>query len=199
MKIGTDLDDCLAEFVFSFCNYYNNKHKTNFEFKDFKHFELWKTLGGDEESVIKEIYDFYDTNYFENLPVIFLSRICINELKKDNDLFIITSRERDFIGKTDYWINQHYPNKFSDVIFTGEGDNKGAKTKKTEICNKLGIDLFIEDNLDNALDCAKGSRKVLLLDKPWNQNGSLPSNINRVYNWNEILENYYKLNKPKTT
>ena len=195
MKIGIDLDECLAEFIFGFLNYYNNKYKTDFEFKDFKHYDLWKTIGGNRESAVKEVYDFYDTSHFKNLPVIFLSRTSINELKKDNGLFVITSRQNDFIEKTDYWINQNFPNKFSDIIFTGEWNNNGPKTKKSDICDRLEIDMFIEDNLDNALSCAKESRKVLLLDKPWNQNGSLPRGVNRVYNWNEILENYYKLKK----
>lgn len=194
MKIGIDLDECLAEFFFSFCNYYNNKYKTNFEFKDFKDSDLWKTIGVNRESAIKEVYSFYDTSYYENLPVVFFSRTCVNELRRNNDLFVITSRQNDFIEKTNYWINQNFPNKFSDVIFTGEWNKGSNAVKKSEICDKLEIELFIEDNLDNALDCRKDKRKIFLLDKPWNQNKKL-NGVKRVYNWHEILEDYHELNR----
>lgn len=196
MRIGIDLDECLAEFVFGFLNYYNNKHGTYFEAKDFKKYELWSVIGGNRDDAINEVYQFYKTDYFKELPVIFGSKNVVEELKKFSEVLIVTSRQNDIADKTTQWLDQHFHNKFSKIIFTNEWGKSGVSKKKSEICKSLRLDFLIEDNLECALDCARYS-KAFLLDKPWNQNKKLPENIKRVYNWHEILERIEEIKNGK--
>ena len=190
MKIGIDLDECLTEYVFGFLNYYNNTHKTNFHFWEIKNYKLWELIGGTKEEAINTVYAFHETNYFKELPVVFGAKNAVEELRKFSELLIITSRPNELINKTNQWLDQHFHNKFSNILFTNEWSKSGERKQKSEICKNLKLDFLIEDNLDYALNCSGYVRRVFLLDKPWNQteNGNLPRDVDRVYNWNEILE-----------
>lgn len=197
MKIGIDLDECLAEYIFGFLNWYNYTYKTNFRFEDFKDYDLWKTIGGTKNEVINKVHDFYKTDYFKELPIVFGSRNSIEELKKFNELFVVTSRPNEVIKETNKWIENHFHNKFSKVIFTNEWGNSGERRRKSEICKNVRLDFLIEDNLEYALDCARTKTKVFLLDRPWNQSKRKLDEINRVYNWHEILEKIEEVKNEK--
>ncbi|MEK6872650.1 MAG: hypothetical protein AABW90_01395 [Nanoarchaeota archaeon] len=188
MNIGIDLDECLSEYVFGFLNYYNDTYNTNFHFNDVKDFGFWKLIGGTREEAINIVSSFYKTSYFKELPVVFGSRNTVEELKKFSELFVVTSRPNDIINKTNQWIDQHFHNKFSKIIFTNELSRSGERKRKLEICKNLRLDFLVEDNIEYALDCARTKTKVFLLDKPWNQSERKLNEISRVYNWNEILE-----------
>lgn len=194
MKIGIDLDDCLAEFAYSFLNWHNDKYETSFEIEDVKRFNFWETIGGTRGDIIDKVSDFYKTNYFRNLPVVFGAVNGINQLCWENELFVVSSRPNDIYEETKKWIDQHFHDKFSEVILTNEWSLSGKAIKKADVCKKLGVDLYIDDNLENVIDCAKPKKniRVFLFDRPWNQNSKLLKIITRVYNWNEILEKIEK-------
>lgn len=201
MKIGTDLDECLAEFVYSFLNWHNDKYKTNFDREDIKSFNLWETIGGTREDAINKVYDFYKTKYFKELPVTFGSQHVLRTLSRKNDIFLISSRPYCVRDETRKWLDQHFNDIFDDVILTDEWARYsfatffkrfiklfGDGSTKANICKKLCLDFYVEDNLDYARDCARNGTKVFLLDRPWNRGGELLYGIDRVYNWNEIFE-----------
>lgn len=194
MKIGTDLDECLAEFVSGFLDYHNNKYGTKLNRKEFKSYNLWETIGGTREDAIKHVSEFYRTNYFKNLPVVFGSVNVVDLLSRENEIFVISSRPIYIHNETIKWLDDHFHEKFSEIFFSDEWNFSSwnffnfRRKNKSGICKKLKLDFYIEDNLGYALSCARKVDKVLLLDKPWNQNSELPNNVHRVYGWNEILE-----------
>ena len=61
-------------------------------------------------------------------------------------------------------------------------------TKKSIICKKLWAKIMVEDNLENAVDCASAWMKVFLIDRPWNQDYDKKKHkwIIKVSGWNEI-------------
>jgi len=59
--------------------------------------------------------------------------------------------------------------------------------KKSDLCLKLGVEVLVDDCLEFAEECADKGIKVLLLDSPWNQTDSLPKNVKRMKNWDEIV------------
>ena len=78
------------------------------------------------------------------------------------------------------FLEKDYEIHFSGDIYEG-------RKLKDEICNDLNLDLIIEDSPYYSKNCAEKGIKVLLLDKPWNQNCE-HENIIRVNNWKEVLE-----------
>jgi uncharacterized HAD superfamily protein len=49
------------------------------------------------------------------------------------------------------------------------------------------ITIMIDDNLPTVIECAEKGIKALLLDHPWNQTESLPTDVTRVFSWDEIV------------
>lgn len=91
--------------------------------------------------------------------------------------------------KTQIWLNKHYGDVFKEIHFIGEihANQNGHKKSKGELCDEIGVDIFIEDSMANARNIARLHRPVLLIDSPWNQ-GELPDNVRRVSGWREVME-----------
>lgn len=191
MRIGIDLDECLTEFVFSFLNYYNNKYGTKLNKGDIRSYDFCEFIGCSKEESTDRIYGFYETSYFKELPVVFGSKNGVRSLSSDNELFVITSRPEYIAQQTERWLEHHFHNRFSDIIFANELNNGqySFKRTKSEVCAYLGVEFMIEDDESNARDCAFRGVKVFLIDQPWNQDEKLHSGIKRVYDWNEIFAN----------
>jgi len=195
MKIGVDLDEVLADFLSALIMFHNHKNGTCFERDHFHSYKVYEIWGGTYDDMIKEIYEFYDTQYFDNIKPIPGSLENIGYLSKNNDLIVITSRQNDISEKTLGWIDSHFKNMFSGVFFTNQNSLHGQCENKSDICRRSGVDFMIEDYIDYAAECAKSVKKVFLLDSPWNKADDLPENISRVYTWYEITENLSKAKK----
>ena len=89
---------------------------------------------------------------------------------------------------TEEWVNKNFPTIPFEIYYTAEFKEKDTKVTKGTVCNKLDIDILIEDNLVYATESISPNRKVFLFDRPWNQADKLPAGITRVHSWKEICE-----------
>ncbi len=101
-------------------------------------------------------------------------------------IYVVTARHHLLRWITLLRLWRKYGSIFEGVKFA-DFFTKWA-TKKSVICKRLWANIMIEDNLENAIDCANIGIKVYLLDKPWNQNydKKIHKWIIKVKNWNEI-------------
>lgn len=188
MRIGIDLDEVLADFLTALLKYHNDTYGTSLVGEQFQSYQFWETWGGTRERAIQKVYDFYNTGYFRELKPVVGSQEAVSILKQNNELFVITSRQDDVAEATRGWIAQHFPERFSAVLFANHYSQKGDSRKKSQICDSVGIDVLIEDSPEYALECFTQKRKILLLDYPWNRNSELPPGIYRVNSWEEITK-----------
>lgn len=189
MKIGVDLDGCLADYIGPFLDHYNHSRKTSFTKGDVTSHTLWECLSGTREEVLGDIQNFYTSAQFRELPVVFGSRDVVRELSREHELIVITFRPNhvshvDVSELTRRWVYGHHPDRFADVVLTGGYEGKKSKA---EICLELGVDCIIEDSVENAIDCASNGIPSTLLDYPWNRNDKLPKNVRRVDNWGGVI------------
>ena len=192
MKIGIDIDEVLADFMSSFVNYYNKEESTNIKRSDFESYLLWKTIGGTKESTIQRVYEFYNSPEFNKIRPVKDSQYSVNVLNKESELIVITSRPHEMHDKTIEWLDNHFPNAFSEIEFTNEWAGGLIKPKrKKDVCLDYKIDFLLEDSMDYAKECADNGTEVLLFDCPWNQEEKLPNKIKRVYSWNHALKEIY--------
>ncbi|MGM0437253.1 MAG: 5' nucleotidase, NT5C type [Bacillota bacterium] len=153
----------------------------------------------------KNVYDFMEAynlseremNEFinENIAEIYANvkaypkaiKTISNLYNKGFKIHLITARHKEFREITKNWLEKHsipYHSLTHDV-------------PKAPLAVKKKIDLFIEDNYDNAFDIASKNIKVLLVNKYHNLNKELVKNIKRVSDWSEIkkeIKNFYSLN-----
>lgn len=195
MKIGVDLDEVLADFLSALIMFHNYKNGTSFRRDHFHSYKVYEIWGGTYDDTIKEIYEFYETKYFDDIKPIPGSIENIEVLSRNNDLVVITSRQNDISQKTLNWIDRYFKNGFSGIFFTNDNSRHGDIINKSQICINSGVDFMIEDYLIYAAECAKSVKKVFLLDSPWNKTDELPKNISRVYSWSEITEDLLEMNR----
>ena len=187
-SIGIDLDEVAINFIDPFCEWHNLNYGTNLTREGVYSFKLHKVMNCSQEEGIERVLKFQRSHYFENLKPFPDSVIGIKALSQDNNLHIVTSRLTEFGKQTQRHINL-LPNVFSGVYTTGAYPGEYSPSiMKSSICKKLGITTILEDNLDEALDCAKNEIRALLFNRPWNQTNHLNEYITRVYSWQDALE-----------
>jgi len=188
MKIGIDLDGILADFLSALIKYHNLTYGTKLKKDQFLSYGFWKIWGGTEDEAIQKLCDFYETPFFKNIQPVFGAKKAISTLRQNNDLFIVTSRPDDVVDKTLEWVNNHFPNTFTDICFANNYFGGGASKTKTQICDEIGVNILIEDSMEYAIECVNSKRKIFLLDYPWNQHPELPQGIRRFLSWDEIVQ-----------
>lgn len=161
MKIGIDFDDTIVETkekVQEFLNKYNLKQFNSFEEKE----------------------EFYKKHIDNMTPTLTLKQNVKEILNKlsNNELYIITAR------------NNYYSNNNQNLVLKYMKDNELPikevcfdcyKEGKAIKCKELGIDLFIDDFIDNCLEVEKLGIKSLLFQNEFD-------GLTTVNSWNDILE-----------
>ena len=195
MKIGVDLDDVLSKTTAAYIKFHNDTYGTNLKIEDKQKYGWWELFGETREEYEKIVNKFYTTHYFTEAKPIEEAIDVLKNIKGDDKLYVITARGENIKEITEKWIEKNFPGIFSKIYYTNQFEVGGKKTTKAAICNVLDVDVFIDDGLDFALDCASPNREVLLLNYPWNQTKKLPAGITRVYSWGEIgkiIDNLHK-------
>ncbi|MBT4334241.1 hypothetical protein HOD61_00270 [archaeon] len=188
MRIGIDVDEVLADFMTYFLKYYNKTYDTNLERNDFKNYSLWHTLGGTETDSKRIIDDYFYSEDFEKMGLIYGSQYGVKKLSKNNELIVITARPEKTYNKTVDWLGKYFPNRFSGIEFSrGWKNKKNPSWKKKDICIAKNIDVLFEDNFDYATECAQEGIEVKLFDCPWNQEKILLDEVVRVYSWGDAV------------
>jgi uncharacterized HAD superfamily protein len=187
MRIGVDLDEVLCEFLRGLIEFHNLEFGSDLVFDDFFSFEFDKVWGGSFDDMILKIKKYHESDYFLNAAVVPGAINAIKNLSQEHDLFVITARWNSVKSETLSWLDKHFNELFKDVYFVNRWSIGGEELSKGDICDNLNIDLFIDDYAPYAIDSLRGSRRVILFNRPWNKNVVLPENIIRVNSWDECL------------
>jgi uncharacterized HAD superfamily protein len=189
-KIGVDIDDTLLDFVGSFIEYSKKIKEIDLKREDFRTYSFDKVLKlPSMGEAIQIVFEFYDSDFFRKMPPLSGSTEAISNLKKNYELYIITSRPDYLYNATMNQLWNNFRNIFLDVLFSSNHytGTKNSGKSKAEICLNYGISTMVDDSLEYALQCTDKGLEVILIDAPWNQNGE-HEGITRVNNWKEVLE-----------
>ncbi|MFH1608077.1 MAG: HD domain-containing protein [archaeon] len=181
IKIGIDIDDVVLEFYERFANFCNENHGSSIGCVDLGS-NFINSLGS-KEKTLTALKNFVDEGHAYNLVFIEGFKEIFDDLNKDFDLCLITSRSYDNREQTKTYFKDNIPNFDLDIHYTFDY----PECKKSVVCNTIGASIIVEDDSYNALECAQNGIKVFLMDKPWNQNCE-HDNIVRVKDWKEIIE-----------
>lgn len=175
MKIGIDIDNTIC---------------STDELLDKKIDDYIKEKGMSQEeffSDIKYMSDFYEEKLLE---VVFEDQVkdgfldVLNKLKINNEIIIVTARNeklsRSFQNMrkaTLEWLekNNIYYDKYYDDAY---------KEGKVRVCKKEGIDIIIDDDINNYLAFKDSGIKTLLFD----DKGKYLDIVDRVGSWREVEE-----------
>ncbi len=187
MKIGIDFDDVLFHFVPAFLLYHNRMHGTDFSKDDVWSYRFWEVFGIARDEALNRVFAFLGSPEAEALIPVEGSHKGIASLARDHELHIITARQEWLAEVTHGLLERHFPPVFSGVYFANHFSDDRSGLSKGVICDRLGIDVFIDDAPANVLESVRAGRKILLLDAPWNTFMDPIEHISRVRSWDEIV------------
>ncbi len=175
MKIGIDIDNTIC---------------STDELLDKKIDDYIKEKGMSQKeffSDIKYMSDFYEEKLLE---VVFEDQVkdgfldVLNKLKINNEIIIVTARNeklsksfQNMRKATLEWLekNNIYYDKYYDDVY---------KEGKVQVCKKEGIDIIIDDDINNYLAFKDSGIKTLLFD----DKGKYLDIVERVGSWREVEE-----------
>lgn len=191
MLIAIDLDGVLSDTLAAFIAFHNETYSTKLERKHFHSDRYWEIVGETKEVFAKKFDHFTETSYFQEIQPVKDAISAITYLAQHHQLIVITARQTELAKKTNEWIAKHFPNKFKDVYVINHAvfAKKGMTMRKGELCQKLGVDILVEDSLENANECVSERTKILLLDMLWNQ-GNLQEGIYRILSWKHVANHH---------
>lgn len=183
--IGVDVDGVLAEQVPHALQRLQKEGKAKNLTKDSITDWCFQFEGTDISKEIEKA--LRDPVFIREMPVVQGSTAVMEELYRKYHLVIATSRPKITEEDTKKWIRKNY--NFHEFVNTREIGK-----------DKLGLDVLIDDNLENAEDFASSGGYVLLLSQPWNEKTQSQKidkfirteKIVRCKDWNDVpkaLEN----------
>lgn len=162
MRIAIDFDDTIVDTTKKVREYLNRYNLEEFEDIEEK-----------TKFYIKHIDDI--TKDLELKPY---AKEVLNELSKNNELYIVTARS-DYYSKNvklltkEFIKNNNLPIK--DIYFDCFEEGKAI------MCDKLNIDLFIDDYINNCLEVKNRGIKVLLFNSEY-------EGLDNANSWLDVLK-----------
>jgi uncharacterized HAD superfamily protein len=186
--IGIDLDDTVLNFCDPFLAFHNVRRGLSYTRGHIKRFHIEEIWGCTRDEAIQMVHDFCHSDEHRNAVPVAGAVEAIADLAERHTLHIITAKPSLLKNETLAWIGKYFPEHFKDIHFTRDTISQELHhRKKSLIAQELGVELFIEDSLENALSIAAVDIPVLLLNEPWNQ-ADLPPLVTRVHSWEEIVQ-----------
>lgn len=186
MNIGIDIDDTITktseETDIWAKEYTENILKRKFELQKIEIFDpMWaKYLYNWTEEEDRIFWDTYYEKIMENVKPKEDAIEVINNLSKNNKIFIITARwdrKNGIIAKiTKDWLEKN--NIKYNELFLGHKD-------KRKIIQDNNIEVFIDDSLKTCMEIYEMGIKTLIMDSRINKNMK-EDKIERVFSWKEI-------------
>ncbi len=182
--IGVDFDDVIVSTNTALAMWHNRVHGTSYQMDHILTYDLTKIWGCSKEEMHRRIYDFFDSHEHTMTPPI-LGAVRALKLLKDKKIHVVTARQEEFRALTLFLAEQHVPFLSNNFHFP---NSLTAPRTKAQVCEDLGVEVFIDDHLEYARDVASVGIPVFLFDTPWNQTNNLPHNVERVHSWEEIVQ-----------
>lgn len=191
--IAIDLDDVLALNAQEFVNFSNRTWGTNLTIDDFQE-DFHKMWGISNDEINKRMHRYIaeeiaaDYAHFEEaVPV-------LKKLSQRYDLVVVTSRRKKLLELTAKWVERYFPGIFKDVHHSGFFDDLhdgSYHMTKAQICQDIGADYLIDDQLKHCIAVAEAGIQALLFGEySWNRATELPERVTRVHNWKDVERSF---------
>lgn len=198
LVIAIDCDDVLLPSVPAIVAHYNATYGTEATNDDFYNEDpaIWGV--GDSEQKYGRIREYLRSKEFAEAARPFTEAIhAVRTLARNHELHLVTGRSQTVDMATDAMLDAYFKDLFVSVEHVGPvqlADGTYTKRTKGEVCNAIGADALIDDNLHharNVLDA--GINHVILFgDYGWNKGEDIEGVV-RCRNWGEVMKRIEEL------
>jgi 5'(3')-deoxyribonucleotidase len=185
--IGVDCDDTLIHFARSIFLWHDWAYKTKIP-QDTKCYDIHVPFNCTPEESNRRVVEFVTSEEHMELQPLEGALEVMNMCVQRYDMYpvIISSRNQSLQKPTEALIEKQFPGIFKEVYCLGHFSGGGKKVTKREVCEKLGVELFIDDHPDHVSGVSGVGIPSLLFHQPWNEDHVLQYPAQRVYSWRAI-------------
>ncbi len=193
--IAVDVDDVLAMQAEAFVEFSNKRWGTNLTVDDYD--EHWgKVWQVNQQSLYERVAEIYGSGQLAKFAAKNKSSEVLKSLADNYRLIVLTSRWQTSDKETRAWLDYHYGDIFDGIYYSGFFDRKDGiditykmQASKAVLRDDLKFDYLIDDQLKHCVEAAKyGFQAVLFGDYKWNQMQTLPANVTRCKDWQEVAK-----------
>lgn len=179
--IAIDMDEVISETNLEVFNLLMKAgHKLTEDLRESDGVRFWECFNSEPEE-LDSIFDVFHTKEsLLNLNTIENATVSINELIKNNEIWIISARPTNVIDVSADWLDLKSI-RYDRLIHTGTPKGKYSYTKD--------VDCIIEDTFETAIHFANEGSSAILLKRSHNKEwvANLP-NLHFANNWEEIMK-----------
>ena len=178
--IAVDLDEVLCPFFKPLKKFVKNKSN-----KPLKQYVFSKYFNVSDMEMKYIVRDFYESEEARSLKPLNKSYESMKFLTNIADLYIVTGRQHYAKDLTYDFINQFYPNIFTDIILTKSYSLVDKEELKFNVCNSINANIMIDDNEKVLKDCLEFSLTTPLMygDYDWTARNT---NFSRIISWDKL-------------
>jgi uncharacterized HAD superfamily protein len=189
LVIAFDIDEVLAPTLDTFIQFHNSKYGTSLQSADFHSYDLRSVIGCSRNQMNNRYYQFMMSKEArEMLPIPGSLELVQGLSQSGSQLVSITRRPGSVIDTTLDWLRNRYDGLISPTYFANRRERGYKSLSKGIISREHGVQLIVEDQMENALECLSEGIPTLLLDKAWNQASTDPLGVTRVRSYSEIYD-----------
>lgn len=174
VNLGFDIDGVIANFADPLIGTIKKNYGVTLKEKDIYCFDLNIVLGitkAEETQLITEILK-------QDLPLYAGAKETLERLSREgHSIFLLTGRWSYLRDVTQVWLKEKGV-PYNELHLLDVGKKYQA--------NIEGLDVIVEDSLEDALEWTRKVQNVLVYDHPYNQSFNVKGLTKRVYNWSEI-------------
>lgn len=179
MRIGVDIDGVLANILPMWLAKFNTTYQKEASDQAGMNFDAAAAYGLTYEQ-LEKFYVENENLFIEQAEPMPGAVDYLVKLMAEHEVYLVSARNTYQYDRTLTWLTKHrFP--FTELILLGSTD-------KRQTCIEFGLEIFIEDSLDNARKLTSHGIPVLLFDAPYNQ-AELPIGMERCNSWAEIYPN----------
>ncbi|MCK4787856.1 MAG: hypothetical protein KAV87_29145 [Desulfobacteraceae bacterium] len=175
LNIGIDIDGVIVDLVSAMLPILSESCGYGVTHADITEYDIGKALKieGQMAYIWKAVYN---DAFLINAPAIKGALDGLNRIS-NHAIILITGRPQKTQIATEQWLGKNFI-KYDRLIFSQQGKH----------IYHDDIDMFIEDQYEEACNMVAAGIPTILFNQPWNQRLVDSSNIKRVRDWEEITE-----------
>ena len=191
-RIYLDLDDVLAETTSRIVTRLNGLFDRDVRFEDLAGFDLGEAFRLDPHQRVRAMQSVHEVDFLDSLAVApGVLPLLESWAARGYHLAVVTGRPPLTRSVSQRWLERHGVPHHSLHTVDKYGRYAGEPADTTlEALRALPFALAIEDSLEMARFLARhGTRRVLLMDRPWNRalsDRDAGASIERVRDWSEV-------------
>ena len=145
--------------------------------------EVWKRHGLEGRLSLEGFLKSTDRDQ-SHVSVVQDAQRVIAHLKKNYTVIFITARRPINKESTRRWLDEHIDAVIPLYLSMNPFSNEAAQSKR-QICAELGVDLLIDDNVDNCESAEQhGVNSIVFGNYGWNVNA--PASATRCLTWRDV-------------